>query len=175
MSEDVIVWTPSKSGGFTTRSAYEAMRLKRRSVKWAGLVWRKHVVPKYGFNAWQKLWRSDKGLEWRRKDGLYGVEAGLQGCLLVQATRVEVESDSMRAIMAINDIEKPPWYCVNLVTGIRQMASRICFNHVYREANRCADYLASLSSCNEPCQFFIPPLGSRLDNFVEEDKQDILY
>ncbi|KAF5204158.1 Cyclin-dependent protein kinase inhibitor smr6 [Thalictrum thalictroides] len=52
---DRIIWTPSKSGMFSVRSAYKTLSGEQPRVRWYGFVWNKLVLPRHSFSAWQLL------------------------------------------------------------------------------------------------------------------------
>lgn len=50
--EDKVVWLPSKTGVYTSKSAWEAVRLVKPVVPWAKLVWFSRYVPRWSFILW---------------------------------------------------------------------------------------------------------------------------
>ncbi|KAF9597032.1 hypothetical protein IFM89_015187, partial [Coptis chinensis] len=80
-------------------------------------------------------------------------------CIAHDYKRIIVNSDSLRAIHILRDIDTSPWPCWNLVATIRKLL--LCFNevsllHVFQEENRGADHLAKLS------------LGESMEHYVQE-------
>ncbi|KAF5202092.1 Ribonuclease h-like superfamily protein [Thalictrum thalictroides] len=55
MEVDRIIWTPSKDGKYSAKTAYTVLSEAKPRVKWHGLVWSKLVIPKHAFNTWQLL------------------------------------------------------------------------------------------------------------------------
>ncbi|XP_043725602.1 uncharacterized protein LOC122672168 [Telopea speciosissima] len=51
--EDSVCWGPSKSGDFTTASAWEELRLKGPKAPWVQLVWHKNLQPRHSMFGWR--------------------------------------------------------------------------------------------------------------------------
>ena len=85
-----------------------------------------------------------------------------------------IELDSKALVDAINNPSYANYIAAPLVYDCRQLASRfsrICFRHIYREANMCADSLAKLG-LTQSLEFVIhssPPVDSLAS--LEADSQ----
>ncbi|KAF9608326.1 hypothetical protein IFM89_009016 [Coptis chinensis] len=104
---------------------------------------------------------------------LKAILAGLQGCKAIQQLKVEVASDSLRAVKIIRHQEIVPWHCANITAAIDQLIRQfVSVNviHVHREANRVADHLALLAIDHE-LEYFVP-LTATLMPIVEEDRKE---
>ncbi|KAF9613200.1 hypothetical protein IFM89_006002 [Coptis chinensis] len=78
---------------------------------------------------------------------LKAIDQGLIICLNMSLKGIEVASDFLRAVQSVNKIEKPPWFCEDSVVSISKLYCQftyISIVHEFREANKAADYLASL-------------------------------
>ena len=103
---------------------------------------------------------------------LWALRDGLQLCLQIHAQTVVIELD----VKAIVDAFNSPTVSNSVVSSImdecRYLATRIPqkrFRHIYREANRCADYLARIGTLLESnfIVFSSPPVD--LVNYLEAD------
>ena len=83
---------------------------------------------------------------------LWALRDGLQLCLQTQAQAVLIELDSKSIVDAFNSqgysntiVSSIMEDCRHMITWIPQTR----FRHIYREANRCADYLAKVGTSIE--------------------------
>ncbi|KAL4343004.1 hypothetical protein AHAS_Ahas11G0035000 [Arachis hypogaea] len=95
---------------------------------------------------------------------LWGVHYGLQTAWSLGMRRVIVEFDSLNAIMYIKRNPSDSHGHSHIIRKIAEWMKRpweIIFRHVYREANRCADWLARSIQSQSPGYNFIdlPPSG----------------
>ncbi|KAF9597881.1 hypothetical protein IFM89_022093 [Coptis chinensis] len=108
---------------------------------------------------------------------LKAILCGLKGSLKIQSSRIQVASDSLRAVNILKGKESPPWQCAKVTAAIKKLLREfvsVSFVHVFRETNRAADHLASLATDHE-VEYFVPPLTSVLMSIVEEDKKETVY
>ena len=49
---DEVVWSPAGSGKFSTKSAWQALRIRHGRVNWYKLIWFPLAIPKCGFILW---------------------------------------------------------------------------------------------------------------------------
>ena len=52
MVPHMVIWSPSGSGKFTTKTAWHALRVRHSLVTWDKLIWFHYVIPKCGFILW---------------------------------------------------------------------------------------------------------------------------
>ena len=52
LAKDAAIWLPSPTGQLTTKSAWEATRVRSFKVPWRDLIWFKGVIPYFSFTAW---------------------------------------------------------------------------------------------------------------------------
>jgi hypothetical protein len=55
LEHDLIIWTPTTTGTFTSKSAWESIRIKYNNCKWAAAVWFPSAVPKHAFFMWRLI------------------------------------------------------------------------------------------------------------------------
>lgn len=80
---------------------------------------------------------------------LWALHDGLQLCLQIQAQAVLIELDSKTILDAFNSQAYSSTIVSSIMDDCRHMILRIpqtCLRHIYREANRCADYLAKVGT-----------------------------
>lgn len=97
---------------------------------------------------------------------------GLKMCWLLGIKSVVVESDARTVIMAINT-KQTIIKCRHLLRELQELLTHdweIKFEHVYREANRCADTMASFSmkQAQERMDWIGPPQS--VVNLLETDR-----
>ena len=83
---------------------------------------------------------------------LWALRDGLQLCLQIHAQATLIELDSKTIIDAFNSQTHSNTIVSSIMDDCRHKVSRIpqtCFRHIYREANRCADFLAKLGTSFE--------------------------
>ena len=83
---------------------------------------------------------------------LWALRDGLQLCLQNQAQAVHVDLDSKTIVDALNSQDYSNSIVSSIMEDCKYMISRIpqtCCRHVYREANRCADFLAKVGTSIE--------------------------
>ncbi|KAF5197982.1 hypothetical protein FRX31_012431 [Thalictrum thalictroides] len=78
LEKDLVVWTPTSSGEFSTKSAYRAFNHILNKVVWHSLVWGKFVIPKYSFTFWQLFSGSIQTVDRLRQKGI----PAANGCVL---------------------------------------------------------------------------------------------
>ena len=49
---DEVIWSPSGTGKFSTKSAWLALRVRHSLVNWHRLIWFSYAIPKCGFILW---------------------------------------------------------------------------------------------------------------------------
>ncbi|KAF5184031.1 hypothetical protein FRX31_026382 [Thalictrum thalictroides] len=55
---------------------------------------------------------------------------------MIEVTRIEVATDSLRVVKMINKEEATPWYCRDLLEGIVKLSrsfQTFCVRHVFRK------------------------------------------
>ena len=165
-------------------------RLVLKSVKWEkpGYGWLTlntdgSVAGNFGVARGGGLIRDTNG-EWvtgfARKIGktssfqaeLWALRDGLQLCLQYQAPAVLIDLDSKTIVDALNSQDYSKSIVSSIMEDCKYMISRIpqtrC-RHVYREANRCADFLAKVGTSIEGdfIVFHSPPVD--LISILEDD------
>lgn len=78
---------------------------------------------------------------------LWALRDGLQLCLQMSVHSVTIELDAKIIVDAFNSPTSWNSIVYSIMEDCRQMANRIplvCFRHIYKEANKCADFLARL-------------------------------
>ena len=103
---------------------------------------------------------------------LWALQDGLQLCLQIHAQFVVIELDAKAIVEAFNSPTFPSSCVSPIMDECKHMATRIPqtrFRHIYREANRCADFLARFGSLleNDFIVFTSPPVD--LFFFLEAD------
>ncbi|KAF9594838.1 hypothetical protein IFM89_034821 [Coptis chinensis] len=76
---------------------------------------------------------------------LMGIAEGLKAAKMEGIKHLVVNSDSQRAVSIINEEEPTPWYCLNLMCGIRAYKMSfisVSVQHILKEGNRAADHIA---------------------------------
>ncbi|XP_043705071.1 uncharacterized protein LOC122654869 [Telopea speciosissima] len=92
--------------------------------------------------------------------------------------RIHVRSDSLCAIQMINGGYHTPWHCMDLVEDIgslKEAFSCCTFLHIMREANFCADFLASFAHGDQEILFSLTSLPMALTHLVREDAKGRRY
>ncbi|KAF5187308.1 Ribonuclease h domain [Thalictrum thalictroides] len=110
---------------------------------------------------------------------LNAVHRCLQLAAMEGISKIEVASDSLRVVKAINKLEAPPWQFQNQLREVWEIAESMehfRVYHVSRETNRAADQLAGLG-VNLLVHFlcFKPPVTNELCSILEEDKNGKVY
>ncbi|KAF5183221.1 hypothetical protein FRX31_027194 [Thalictrum thalictroides] len=94
-------------------------------------------------------------------------------------SKIEVASDSLRKIKAINKSEAPPWQFQNQLREVWEIAAtmeHIRFYHVYKETNCAADSLAGLGVVLLVIfMCFRPPVTNDLYSILKEDQTNKVY
>ena len=103
---------------------------------------------------------------------LWALRDGLQLCLQANAHAVIIEVDAKAIVDAFNSPTSHDAFVSPIMEDCRLMASRIPqrrFRHIYREANKCADFLARLGLLldSEFVVFSSPPVD--LASLLEAD------
>ncbi|KAF9614729.1 hypothetical protein IFM89_020562 [Coptis chinensis] len=110
------------------------------------------------------------------KGSIGGIIRDSKGILLLAYTEAGgLNSVLFQELKAILGKERAPWKCEDITMSIRELLhlfDNVSFIHVYREANRAADYLVSLAM-EDVIEYFVPPLNVDLMNIVEEDKEGL--
>ena len=94
---------------------------------------------------------------------LWALRAGLQLCLQIQTQAMLIELDSKTIVDAFNSQGYSNTFISSIMDDCRHMISRIpqtrC-RHIYREPNRCADFLAKVGTSIEDdfIVFHSPPV-----------------
>ncbi|KAF5175688.1 hypothetical protein FRX31_034725, partial [Thalictrum thalictroides] len=78
LEKDLVVWTPTSSGEFNTKSAYRALNPILNKVVWHNLVLGKFVIPKHSFTCWQLFSGSIQTADRLRQKGI----PAANGCVL---------------------------------------------------------------------------------------------
>ncbi|WMV07904.1 hypothetical protein MTR67_001289 [Solanum verrucosum] len=81
---------------------------------------------------------------------------GMKWCSTHGSRTVWGETDSLLLTNCINKVWKPPWMISRLIEDIQKLVEENEFTiiHCYREANKTADKLASLSHGSNGIQIF---------------------
>ncbi|XP_043718035.1 uncharacterized protein LOC122665983 [Telopea speciosissima] len=109
---------------------------------------------------------------------LRAIRCGLEKACSAGYPRVHIRSDSLCAIQMVKNIFHTPWHCMDLVDDILNLKERFhccTFTHVMREANYCADYLASFIRANQELSFSTECLPLALYHLVREDARGRKY
>ncbi|GKV04202.1 hypothetical protein SLEP1_g16396 [Rubroshorea leprosula] len=97
---------------------------------------------------------------------LWGMRAGLRLCRELGFTRVIAEMDSLMAVRFVNERREPDNLAAALLSDIRDLMAQFescMLQHVLREGNAAADFLASLGHTSPPGLSILdsPPTGLR--------------
>ncbi|KAF5207808.1 Ribonuclease h domain [Thalictrum thalictroides] len=106
------------------------------------------------------------------------VEAGLQIAKEMGYTKVTVGADSMCTVDCINGRCSPTWRARKHVNAIKKLMAgmeEVQVQHIYRETNSCADYLASLCLREDPLLTFVSPYTLQLENLITQDAMGAMY
>lgn len=109
---------------------------------------------------------------------LMAILKGVQCCVQMGLHRVEIATDSLRAVQLVREKEAPPWKCRKLLNEIADEMKKLEFTsikHVYRETNRLADCLSKYADCNMICNYVNPPISQELDLIVREDISQVYH
>ena len=103
---------------------------------------------------------------------LWALRDGLHLCLQANAHSIMIEIDAQAIVDAFNSPTSCNAFVSTIMEDCRLMANRIPqrrFRHIYREANKCADFLARLGLFldSEFVVFSSPPVD--LSSFLEAD------
>ena len=85
------------------------------------------------------------------------VRDGLKSAVEAGWRRIEVEGDNKVVINAISGTITPPWQIAAIIEDIKTLSQdceEITFNHIYRESNMAADWVAKFG-----CQLRSLPLS----------------
>ena len=92
---------------------------------------------------------------------LWALHDGLQLCLQIHTQAVLIELDSKTIVEAFNSQAHSNTFTSPMIEDCKHMISRIpqtWVRHIFREANRCANYLAKLgTSCEDDFIVFSSP------------------
>ena len=107
---------------------------------------------------------------------LWALRDGLQLCLQIHAHSVVIEVDAKAIVETFNSPTLPSSCVSPIMDECRHIAKQIPqvrFRHIYREANRCADFLGRLGSSLEIgfSVFISPPMD--LFPFLEADANGV--
>lgn len=65
---DKVVWLPSRTGSYSSKSAWETIRTHHQFQPWSKLVWFGQCVPRWSFILWLAIWERlatrDRPYEW---------------------------------------------------------------------------------------------------------------
>ncbi|KAF5198315.1 hypothetical protein FRX31_012098 [Thalictrum thalictroides] len=184
LEKDQLVWTKTSSGDFSVRSAYKELICRDNPVYWHGIVWSKMVIPRHAFTMWQLF---SNCLPTQDSATVYFLwtERNARRFRNISSTKEALAANCLKEIREylqvhiINGKEVVPWECFEIVAEIKaKMAqmedSRI--EHIFRECNAAADFLATLDdNLFSSCSFFTPPLDIRLQTLVNDDVNGKLY
>ena len=107
---------------------------------------------------------------------LWVLRDGLQLCLEMHAQFVVIKVDAKAIVESLNSPTFSSSSVSPLMDECKHMANRlpqVMFSHIFREANRCADFLASLGTLleNDFIIFTSPPVD--LIHFLEADANGV--
>ncbi|XP_030931190.1 uncharacterized protein LOC115957099 [Quercus lobata] len=103
---------------------------------------------------------------------IWALQDGLQLCLQIHTQSVIIELDAKAIVDAFNSQTYSNTIVSSIMDDCRHMATRIpqtSFRHIYKEANKCADFLAKLGTLIES-DFIVlssPPMD--LSSILEAD------
>ncbi|KAF5207082.1 hypothetical protein FRX31_003331 [Thalictrum thalictroides] len=93
-------------------------------------------------------------------------------------TKVAVGADSMCTVDCINGRCSPTWRARKHVNAIKKLMAgmeEVQVQHIYRETNSCANYLASLCLREDPLLTFVSPYTLQLENLITQDAMGAMY
>ncbi|MED6199315.1 hypothetical protein PIB30_119166 [Stylosanthes scabra] len=107
---------------------------------------------------------------------LMGILKGLEMAWSLEIRRLEVEADSKDVIESINDTHQDSTchnYILKQIRSYKDRSWQITFNHIFREANKCANWLANegTKSGNGFTFFDISPPG--LQKIILDDASGV--
>ncbi|XP_043700990.1 uncharacterized protein LOC122651604 [Telopea speciosissima] len=109
---------------------------------------------------------------------LEAIRCGLRRANSLGCPRIHVQSDSLCAIQMIKGSFHTPWHCLELLEDIlclKEKFSCCTFAHVAREANFCADFLASFLHSDQEILLSTNCLPPALACLVGEDARGRRY
>ncbi|KAF8390454.1 hypothetical protein HHK36_024980 [Tetracentron sinense] len=109
---------------------------------------------------------------------LLAIQRGLAEAVSKGLRKVVVFSDSKGAVDAINNRVEWPWeayQCLLRISGLMRLFDSVIVHHVFREANRAADFLSSF--CHRIEEVILDPreFPSVLSRFIEDDARGCNY
>ncbi|KAF5204909.1 RNA-directed DNA polymerase (reverse transcriptase)-related family protein, partial [Thalictrum thalictroides] len=125
IGKDRIIWMPSPTGLFSSKSAYEALRKKKEKVTWHSLVWGKMVQPKQSFSCWQLFTGSLPTQDRLRRRRIITKSE----CIFCKASR-----ENSKHLFFDCPFSKNIWASVKHAIGLRQevMSSTCEWNYILR-------------------------------------------
>ena len=97
---------------------------------------------------------------------------GIQEAIRLGIKDIHIEGDNLLVINSLKGTWKPPWKLQNIIHDSKILLQRFDsahINHIYREANRAADWIANVGHliCNPMC--ISPNSSPKLDEIVQSD------
>ncbi|KAF5179789.1 hypothetical protein FRX31_030625 [Thalictrum thalictroides] len=109
---------------------------------------------------------------------MIAVERGLKLAEHMGLRRIMVQTDSMQVARILNGLTYPTWRVESMVQHIKALRGsfeEVTVQHVYREANKVADALATTSPATNVTTFFAYPMGNVIDSLLHNDANGTLY
>ncbi|KAF2284850.1 hypothetical protein GH714_031242 [Hevea brasiliensis] len=202
--EDVVLWGGTASGSFSVKSTYSNKRIfSDENVSVEGcisfisvqvrdfmkaLILRKvsrkclsdkevrHISWEPPADGWEKL-NVDGAVKGAYKHA-YAILEGLNLAWRRGCKKLIVECDNLEVISMLKGNMEPHAFCSSLIYSILDLVKRdweLDFRHIYREANKCADWLAQWAVSLNQSVFNLlqPPTG--LNQWLLHDHLKVAY
>ena len=102
----------------------------------------------------------------------WGLQAGVRAAVGLGIKNIIIEGDNLVVINSIKNSWSVPWEIANLIADIKaELREFSCFKifHIFREANRAADFMASWGHQHSSLVFYVPPFDVDFSLIIRKD------